>query len=128
MMTLAPYAMAPRSPILIHKERSELRDTPELAEHIAWTYSRRPARRLLHETATALRRFDARGWTELLLPPTTWVVAAQDGVLAPEHQRASARHFDAEVVEIEAQHSMVVQAPAAVLGILETHGASSPLA
>ncbi len=128
MMTLAPYAMAPRSPILIHKKRSELRDTPELAEHIAWTYSRRPARRLLHETATALRRFDARGWTELLLPPTTWVVAAQDGVLDPEHQRASARRFDAEVVEIEAQHSMVVQAPAAVLGILETHGVSSPLA
>jgi len=126
MMAMAPYAMAPRSPFLIHKERSELRDAPELAEHIAWAYSRRPDRRLLHETATALRRFDARGWTELLATPTTWVVAAQDGVLAPEHQRASARHFAATVVEVEAQHSIVTQAPAAVLGILETYGVGSP--
>ena len=120
MMAMAPYAMAPRSPFLLHTERSELRDTQHMAEHIAWAYTRRPVRRLLDETAAALRRFDARDWTDLTLPPTTWVVTSQDSVLAPEHQHASARHFDATVVEVEAQHSMVVQSPAAVLRILET--------
>ena len=119
MMTMAPLAMAPRSPFLIHRERSELRDAPELADHIAWAYTRRPAHRLLDETAAALRRFDARRWTDLSLPPTTWVVATRDSVLDPEHQRASARHFDSDVVEVEAHHSLVVHAPGAVLEILD---------
>ena len=125
MMAMAPYAMAPRSPFLIHTERSELRHAPELADHIAWAYTRRPVRRLLDEGASALRRFDARGWTDLSLPPTTWVVATRDSVLAPEHQHASARYFGAEVVEVEAQHSIVVQAPETVLGILERFGVDS---
>jgi pimeloyl-ACP methyl ester carboxylesterase len=128
MMALAPYAMAPRSPFLIRTERAELRQIPHLADHIAWAYTRRPARLLLDETAAVLRRFDARDWTELVLPPTTWVVATQDGVLAPEHQFASAHHFGAEVVEVEAQHSMVVQAPEVVLGILRSFDAGSHIA
>ncbi len=123
MMAMAPYAMAPRSPLLLRTERSELRNTPQLAHHIAWAYTRRPNRRLLDETATALRRFDARGWSDLALPAsTTWVVATQDTILAPDNQLASARHFGAHVVEVDAQHSMVVQAPEAVLGILEGFG------
>lgn len=122
MMALAPYAMAPRSPFLLRTERAELRQIPHLADHIAWAYTRRPVRLLLDETAVALRRFDARDWTDLALPPTTWVVATGDGVLAPEHQLASAHHFGATVVEVEAQHSMVVQAPELVLEILEGFG------
>jgi hypothetical protein len=46
-------------------------------------------------------------------------VAAEDGVLAPDHQRASARHFDVPVIEVAAQHSMVVQFPDAVIGIFD---------
>ncbi|MDH3539988.1 MAG: alpha/beta hydrolase [Acidimicrobiia bacterium] len=119
MMALAPYVMAPGSPFLIRTERAELRQIPQLADQIAWAYTRRPLRALLDETAQALRRFDARSWTDLSLPPTTWVVATEDGVLAPEHQLASARHFGVPVVEVAAQHSMVVQSPDAVLGIFE---------
>jgi len=122
MMAVAPYAMAQHSPFLLHNERAEFRLTPALAGQIAWAYTRRPAHRLLDETAAALRRFDAREWTDLALPPTTWVVATRDGVLAPEHQLASAHHFGAEVVEVDAQHSIVVQTPEAVLGIIEGFG------
>ncbi len=124
MMTMAPYLMAGRSPLLLHTERAELRQDPERAGHIAWAYTRRPPRRLLDETAAALRRFDARRWGELSLPPTTWVVATEDGVLAPEHQLASARHFGATVAEVEAHHSLVLQAPQEVLGILNEFDAS----
>jgi pimeloyl-ACP methyl ester carboxylesterase len=123
MMAMAPYAMAPHSPVLIHRRRTELRHTPELAEHLAWSYQDRPARRLLGETATALRHFDARHWNDLELPPATWVVAANDGVLAPEHQLASARHFAADVVVVDAQHSMVIESPNEVVEILERAGA-----
>ncbi len=119
MMALAPFLMAPRSPLLIRTERSELRNTPDLAERIVWAYAMRPSRRLLDQTATALRRFDAREWAGLELPPTTWVVATRDGVLAPDHQRASAEYFGAEVVEVDAQHSLVIQAPQAVLEAIE---------
>ena len=127
MMAMAPYAMAPRSPLLLRAERSDLRNTPHLAHHIAWSYTRRPTRRLLDETAAALSRFDARNWSDLTLPPqTTWVVAKQDSILAPEYQLASARHFAATIVEVDAQHSMVVQAPEAVIDILERFGEDRP--
>jgi pimeloyl-ACP methyl ester carboxylesterase len=66
-----------------------------------------------------LRRFDARTRADLARPPTTWVVATRDGVLDAAHQLASARHFDAQVVELEAVHSMVVYAPQAVIRLLE---------
>jgi len=123
MMAMAPYAMAPRSPVLIHRERAEFRDAPHVAHHIAWAYTRRPSRRLLDETAHELRRFDARLWSDLRLPHTTWVVAARDGVLSADHQRASARHFGADIVELDAQHSMVIQAPEEVLEIIKGLGA-----
>lgn len=128
MMAMAPYAMAPRSPFLLRAERSDLRNTPHVAHHIAWAYTRRPGRRLLDETAAALSRFDARGWDDLGLPAdTTWVVATQDSILAPEHQIASAYHFKAGLVEVDAQHSMVVQAPDVVLEILERAGVDPPV-
>jgi hypothetical protein len=72
-----------------------------------------------------LRRFDARGWTDLHLPPTVWVVAGRDRVLAPLHQRASARHFGAEVVELDVEHSKVVQAHPELLQLLDTVGCST---
>lgn len=118
IMAMAPYAMGGRSPILLQRQHAELRGAPDVAEHIAWAYSRRPVRRLLEETAAALSRFDAREWSDLTMPPTTWVVATRDGVLSADHQHTSARHFGADVVEVEAQHSMVLQAPEAVLAIL----------
>ncbi len=129
LMAMAPYAMAPRSPFLIRTECAELRLAPHIAGQIAWSYTRRPGRRLLDETATALRHFDAREWTDLPLPPTTWVVATRDGVLDTAHQLASARHFDAEIVELDAPHSMVVHAPEAVIELLENwDGAPVPSA
>ncbi len=95
---------------------------PHYAERIAWAYTRRPARRLLDESALALRRFDARRWDDLELPPTTWVVATNDAVLDPRHQRVSARFFGADVVECDAEHSMVVHSPGTVLEILDNRG------
>ena len=122
MMAMAPYAMAPRSPFLVHRERSDLRRTPDVAHHIAWAYTRRPLPGLLREAAAALRRFDARAWVDLELPPTTWVVASNDRVLPAKHQLASAEYFDAEVVEVEAEHPLVVQVPERLLTILDRVG------
>jgi pimeloyl-ACP methyl ester carboxylesterase len=117
MMAMAPYAMARRSPFLLHTQRSDLLDAPELAPHIAWAYTCRPMPRVMNEAAAALRHFDARKWKDLSLPPTTWVVSTRDSVLAPMHQVASARYFGADVVQLEAQHSMV-QARHNVLDVL----------
>lgn len=122
ILAMAPYAMAPRSPVLIHKELAELRHAPELAPHIAWAYGLRPLRHLLREAAVALSRFDSRGWTDLVPPSTVWVVATQDRVLSPAHQRASAALFGAEVVELDVEHSMLLQAREQILGLLERAG------
>jgi hypothetical protein len=114
--------LANGSPVLVHREHAELRHAPQVAHHIAWAYAQRPLRFRLREAAAVLRRFDARGWTDLALPPTTWVVAGRDRVLAPGHQRASARHLGADVVELDVEHSRVVQAHPALLELLETVG------
>lgn len=118
MMAMAPYAMAPGSPFLVHTQRTELRESPELAPYLVWAYSRRPSPRVLNESAACLRRFDARRWFDLSLPPTTWVVTTEDGVLAHRHQRASARYFDTDVVEVAAPHSLVVQSPEVVSQVI----------
>lgn len=118
MMAMAPYALAPGSPFLLHTQRAELRELPELAPYLAWAYSRRPTPRILAESASELRHFDARGWSDLSLPRTTWVVASDDGVLSPRHQRASAEQYATTMVEVEAQHSMVVQVPDKALEII----------
>jgi pimeloyl-ACP methyl ester carboxylesterase len=122
IVTLAPYVMANGSPVLVHRERAELRNFPDVAHHIAWSYTQRPHRRRLGEAAHALRRFDARGWSDLSLPPTTWVIAGRDRVLAPGHQRASARFCGAQVVELDVEHSMMIQAHGDLLEILDTAG------
>jgi hypothetical protein len=125
ILAIAPYVMANGSPVLVHREHAELRQAPEVAHHIAWAYAQRPLRPRLREAAAVLRRFDARGWTDLHLPPTVWVVAGRDRVLAPLHQRASARHFGAEVVELDVEHSKVVQAHPELLQLLDTVGCST---
>ena len=122
MMAMAPYAMAPRSPFLVHRERSDLRRTPDQAHHIAWAYTRRPLPGLLREAAIALRRFDARAWPTLELPPTTWVVTSHDRVLPAKHQLASAEFFGADVIELEAEHPLVVQTPGPLREILDRVG------
>ena len=122
ILAMAPYLLANGSPVLIHREHAELRHAPEVASHIAWAYTQRPLRPRLREAAAALVRFDARGWTDLELPDTTWVVAGRDRVLAPGHQRSSARHFGAAMVELDVEHSMVVTAHRDLLEILDTVG------
>jgi pimeloyl-ACP methyl ester carboxylesterase len=124
ILAVAPYLLANGSPVLIHREHAELRHAPDLASHIAWAYTQRPLHHRLREAAAALRRFDARGWTDLELPHTTWVVAGRDRVLAPGHQRASARHCGADVVELDVEHSMVVPAQRDLFEILDTVGCS----
>ena len=121
-LALAPYVMANGSPVLIHREHAELRNAPQVAHHIAWAYAQRPHRPRLREAAAVLRRFDARGCTDLTLPPTIWVVAGRDRVLAPGHQRASARHFGAELLELDVEHSKVVQAHPDLLELLDSVG------
>lgn len=118
MMAMAPYVMGPRSPILLHTERSDLTRDPERAPHISWAYTRRPLLPMLRQGAAALRRFDAQRWTSLSLPPTRWVVATKDRVLPPAHQYASARLFDAEVSELPVRHSMILDAPDEVANLM----------
>jgi pimeloyl-ACP methyl ester carboxylesterase len=118
VLAAAPYILAPRSPVLVRSQRAEARRAPQEATRIAWEYALRPARRVLVEAAMELRRFDARRWHDLDLPPTAWVVATRDGVIDPVHQRASAAHLGASVVEVPTEHSIVIEAPAAVERIL----------
>jgi pimeloyl-ACP methyl ester carboxylesterase len=119
MVATAPYLLAPTSPVLMGVFRAELRREPEQAGRIAWRYAVRPSRRVLEETAAELRRFDARKWADLNLPPATWLVTLEDGVMAPAHQRASARHFGIPTVDLPSDHPVVIRAPAAVADILE---------
>lgn len=128
MMALAPYAMAPRSPFLVRTERRALIETPDVAHHIAWSFSRRPSRMLLRETAMALRGFDSRAWEDLEMPPAMWIVASRDTVIDPAHQLASARHFDAEVREIDASHSVMLDAADEMVAAIESFAESVDLA
>jgi hypothetical protein len=43
-------------------------------------------------------------------------------VLSPAHQRASAALYGAEVVELDVEHSMLLQAREQILGLLERAG------
>ena len=118
-LAAAPFVMAKRSPVLIRSHRRELRDRPETAHHIAWSYSCRPPVAVNRQTAAALRQFDARSWADSELPPLTWVVPADDGVIDPRHQRASARLFGAAVVELDGGHSIVGDRPDTIMEIIE---------
>lgn len=111
----APFVMAPRSPVVVRKAYAEMRQKPDRSSHIRWTYSSRPERMLLAATATELRTFDARDWDDFELPPAVWVVATEDGVIHPRHQRDSAAHFGVDTIDVESDHAVVINLPHSVL-------------
>lgn len=115
----APYVMAPRSPVVVRAQRKESLREPEQAGRIAWEYGVRPDRPILSQAALELRRFDARRWANLDLPPTTWVVTTRDGILSPTHQLATAALLGAHRIDLAAQHSVVIEAPGDVCRILQ---------
>lgn len=127
-LAAAPYVMAPRSPVILRRQRRAMREMPQSAARLVWEYAARPARILLEETAVALRCFDVREWKDLDLPPTTWVVTARDGVIEPDHQRNSARQLGARIVELDAEHSLVPQVPDELIAILESAHLPQPSA
>ncbi len=117
MMAAAPYVLGDRSPLVLGALHRAFRRDPANAGTLAWSHTVRPRRRVLAESAIALRRFDVRG-RHLRLPATTWVVTADDGVVAPRFQRRSARLVGADVVEIAADHSAPLTAPELVADAL----------
>jgi len=121
-MTLAaaPFLMSKRSPLLIRSQRNEVRNRPYAARHIAWSYACRPPVAVNRQSAAALRQFDARLWTHSEFPPITWVVTTEDGIIDPRHQRASARLFGAELVEMLAGHSIVIDHPDRIVDVIES--------
>jgi pimeloyl-ACP methyl ester carboxylesterase len=119
MVAAAPYAMAQSSPILMRAQRAETRRAPDQASRIAWEYAVRPPRRILEEAAAELRRFDARRWDDLSLPPAVWVVTLDDGIIDPADQTASAQRLGIPTVDLPNDHPVVIQAPAALARIIE---------
>ncbi|HUP18235.1 MAG TPA: alpha/beta hydrolase [Acidimicrobiia bacterium] len=119
MVAAAPYAMAQGSPLLMRAQRAETRRAPDQASRIAWEYAVRPPRRILEEAAAELRRFDARRWEDLSLPPAVWIVTLEDGIIDPADQTASARHLGIPTVDLPNDHPVVIQAPAALARIIE---------
>lgn len=119
MVASAPYVLGARSPVTIRTQRNESRRTPDDVSRIAWEYAVRPDRQVMIDSALELRRFDARRWTGLRLPPTTWVITARDGVIDPDDQRSSAAMLAQHRVELQCEHSLVVEAPDQVTRILD---------
>ncbi len=119
MMSAAPFVLGDRSPFVVRSLHRTFRSDPETAPVVAWAHAVRPRRRILVESAWALRRFDTRD-RRLRLPPTTWVVTRHDTVIAPRFQRASAALVGAAVVEIDAEHSAPLTDPALVAEVIES--------
>lgn len=116
----APWVLGPRSPFLLRALSRERIADPDGAPRIAWEYASRPARQVLIDAAMELRRFDARHWGALLhLPPSTFAVTIDDGVIDPDDQRASARFFGCRTVDIASDHSVVSLVPDTVARILD---------
>lgn len=119
IVAAAPVLLAQRSPILMRAHLSEARRIPESASRIAWEYAVRPTKRVLEEAARDLRRFDARSWSDLNMPPSAWIVTLEDGIIAPVDQRASAAHFGIPTFDFPADHRIVGRAPVAVAEVIE---------
>ncbi|MGH8957686.1 MAG: alpha/beta fold hydrolase [Acidimicrobiia bacterium] len=119
IVAAAPYVLSQDSPILIGFHRAEARRDPMRADRMAWEYSLRPSRAILTESAHALRRFDARQWKDLTLPPALWVVTTKDGVVNPADQLSSAKHFGVPTVSLESHHSEFIRDPAPLANIIE---------
>ena len=119
MVASAPYLFAPRSPIVTGAMRAETRSRPGHAAQVAADYAMRPRRRVLAESAAELMRFDARDWSDLRIPPAIWIVTAEDSVVPPADQRASANHFGIDTVEITSDHPALTRVPSEVCAIIE---------
>jgi pimeloyl-ACP methyl ester carboxylesterase len=119
MVASAPYVLGPGSPVTVRNQRNETRRAPDEQERIAWEYAVRPDRKVLMDSALELRKFDARRWSDLHLPPTTWVVTANDGIIDAADQRRSAERFATHRVDLPCEHSAVIEAPDRVMRILE---------
>ena len=119
MVAAAPYALSQNSPLIMRAQRAETRKAPDQAERIAWEYAMRPPRRVLEEAAGELRRFDARKWSDLSLPPSVWIVTLDDSVIDPADQKASADFFGIPTIDFHNDHPVMVQAPADLARIIE---------
>lgn len=119
MMALAPYVMSPGSPVVTRTKLHDVSRHPGRAPQICWSYGNRPLLPMLREGATALRRFDATRWGSIRVPRAHWVVSNQDRVLPAYHQHASARLFGATVHQLDAGHSIVMDAPDEIARILD---------
>jgi pimeloyl-ACP methyl ester carboxylesterase len=124
-LVAAPFAMAKRSPFLVRARLRDIERSPDSAQHVAWSCSLRPSIAVTRQSAAALRQFDARGYEDAL-PPITWVVTSDDGIINPRHQRASAEMFGANVIELEGGHSIVHEQPGEIAEIIEGINVLSP--
>lgn len=115
----APLLMSPVSPIAMRKLKNRIQAVPAYTEAFLWTWRNRPEVSTLREAAGCLHRFDARKW-DLRLPPTRWVVPADDYMVMPSRQRRAGRLLGAEVHEVPgAGHSFFLTDPDALLEIIE---------
>ncbi len=121
-LAAAPYVMAPNSPIIIRRQHRQAIQVPNEAGRVVWEYAARPARSTLEATARALKSFDARQWDKAGMAPITWLVTKADGIIDPDEQLTSARLFTDDIVEVEAEHSVVMDNPDIVAPFLEGLG------
>jgi pimeloyl-ACP methyl ester carboxylesterase len=119
MVAVAPYLLAPKSPIVTGAMRAEAKRDPDRAAHVEREYTMRPTRRVLAATAAELRRFDARTWEDLSIPHGVWMVTAEDRVVPPDDQRASARHFGIPTVDLASDHPAAMRAPTEIAKTIE---------
>jgi len=122
-LAAAPYVMAPNSPIIIRRQHRQAIQVPQEAGRVVWEYAARPARSTLEATARALKSFDARKWDRSDMAPITWMVTKADGIIDPDEQLTSARIFTEDIVEVQAEHSVVMDNPDIVAPFLERLGA-----
>lgn len=119
MLKAAPYVLGPRSPWTLRQELKDIHRLPMDRSRIAWEYAVKPSRQVMVDSALELRRFDARRWGELRLPPTTWVVTTRDGIIPAAHQRLSSMFFGSRRVELPCDHSAVIERPDLVLRTID---------
>ena len=119
MVSAAPYLFAPKSPIVTGAMRADAKRDSDKAANVEQEYEMRPTRRVLAATAAELRRFDARTWEYFHIPQGLWVVTTEDRVVAPNDQRASARHFGIPTVDIASDHPAAMRAPTEIAETIE---------
>lgn len=119
VVAAGPYVLGPRSPIVKGAMRAEMKLDPTRATQVAKGYAMRPARKVLMETASELKRFDARQWPDLTIPEAVWIITAEDGVISPEDQWSSADHFGIRSVEIASDHPAPTAVPRRISEIIE---------